>query len=59
MSDKETAGCVLAIAMVCMILAAAVVIGRVFGAAFGLASGLVLVGAYLMACVAVSRRDGR
>lgn len=56
--DKEAAGIILIVGILCFIVAIAAILGHFFGAAIGAASAFAMVGAYLVACVAIaSKRD--
>ena len=49
--NKQTAGCVAAIAFLLLMIAASLVVGHFFGLAFGFAALLMQVAAYLLMCV--------
>lgn len=58
MSDRDTAVSALVIlATLLLILAVAVIVGRMFGAAIGFASWLVLMAAWLLASAAAGRDE--
>ncbi len=49
--NKQTVGCVIAIAFLLLMLAVSVIVSHFFGLAFGFAAWLVQVAAYLLMCV--------
>lgn len=51
MSDKDAASCLVTTAMLLLVIAASIVIGKFFGAAFGIAAFLAIVAIYLIVCV--------
>lgn len=51
MSEKDAVSCLVTTAMLLLVIAASIVIGRFFGAAFGIAAFLAIVAIYLIACV--------
>ena len=59
MDDKDAIGCVGALALLCVFGAIAVLVGRWLGAAVGVATMLLLMGGYLLACVVVNIRKDK
>lgn len=57
MNDKDAASCLVTTAMLLLVIAASIVIGKFFGAAFGIAAFLAIVAIYLIACVVVWVRE--
>lgn len=51
MSENDAVSCLVTMAILMLITAASIVIGRFFGLAFGVAAFLAIIAIYLIACV--------